>query len=147
MSHLTPHSPVTWNFIHEIMRFHVTGEWWARCGIFRWKLHTQKSPVIMQFFGCKASCIRFVPILVVFREWIYVYENVTSGPSQLWATGVILYSCNWAHLVGLIKILRSTSKIMKSPANLNQLEKKTPFSFYSLVCVHSTVIMMKWCHR
>ncbi len=37
----------------------------------------------MRFFRGEASCTRFVPILVAFREWIYVYENVTSGPSHI----------------------------------------------------------------
>ncbi len=41
-----------------------------------------KSPVIVWFFRCEGSCTRFFPILVVFRAWLYVYENVTSGTSH-----------------------------------------------------------------
>ncbi len=47
--------------------------------------------IIVQFFRSEASCTRFFPIFVFFREWIYVHENVTSGPSH-WGVA-FCFSC------------------------------------------------------
>ncbi len=46
------------------------------------KLHIQKCLVLVQFVRYEASCTRIHPYFGGFCEWIYMYENVTSGPSQ-----------------------------------------------------------------
>ncbi len=66
---------------------HLSKLWRTRRDIV---VHIQKSPVLVQFVRYEASCTRFIPILLGFGEWIYVYDYVTSGPSHQTAWKICL---------------------------------------------------------
>ncbi len=66
-----------WNFIYEKKK------WWTRCDIFSWmKFHVWKMMDQMWHFREWSFLYKNSLFCLFFCEWIYVYENVTYGPSH-----------------------------------------------------------------
>ena len=87
-----------WSFIYV--------KWWTRCDI----------------FVNEVSCIKILTILPVFWEWIYIYENVTYGPSHKRVPDLLCINQNlisWQEEYRLVWILLRTCFVHWEETNMD----------------------------